>query len=103
MVNEADKYKEEDTKRKERIEAKNQYENMLYGTKNGMDKFPESSRTNIQDFLNTEFAWLEKQNVDTTTEVFNEKSEAFKSHLSVLSQEVPSSNPTPNPDIADVD
>ena len=103
MVNEADKYKEEDTKRKERIEAKNQYENMLYGTKNGMDKFPESSRTNIQDLLDAEFAWLEKQNVDTTTEVFNEKSEAFKSHLSVLSQEVPSSNPTPNPDIADVD
>ena len=99
MVNEADKYKEEDTKRKERIEAKNQYENMLYGTKNGMDKFPESSRTNIQDLLDAEFSWLEKQNVDTATEVFNDKSEAFKKHLSVLAQEVPQ----PNPDIADVD
>jgi heat shock protein 1/8 len=101
MISEADKYKEEDTKRKERIEAKNQYENMLYGTKNDMDKFPESSRTNIQDLLKTEFAWLEKQNVDTTTEVFNEKSEAFKKHMSVLVQEVPP--PSPNPDIADVD
>jgi len=101
MVNEADQYKEEDTKRKERIEAKNQYENMLYGTKNDMDRFPESSRTNIQDLLKTEFAWLENQNVDTTTEVFNEKSEAFKKHLSVLVQEVPP--PSPNPDIADVD
>jgi hypothetical protein len=51
--------------------------------------------------LKTEFAWLEKQNVDTTTEVFNEKSEAFKKHMSVLVQEVPP--PSPNPDIADVD
>ena len=101
MISEADKYKAEDTKRKERVEARNQYENMLYGTKNDMDKFPESSRTNIQDLLKTEFAWLEKQNVDTTTEVFNDKSEAFKKHLSVLVQEVPP--PSPNPDISDVD
>ncbi len=50
MVNDAEKYKEEDTKRKERVEAKNQYENVLYSSKNDMEKYPESSRGKHQGF-----------------------------------------------------
>jgi L1 cell adhesion molecule like protein len=105
MVNEADKYKEEDTKRKERVEAKNQFENMLYGTKNDMEKYPESSRGNIKDFLDTEFAWFEKQNVDTGAQVFTERMETFKNRMSVLVQETqqPGSSPSRNPDIEEVD
>jgi heat shock protein 1/8 len=103
MVNDAEKYKEEDTKRKERVEAKNQYENMLYSTKNDMEKYPESSRGSIKDFLDTEFAWLEKQNVDTGAQVFTERMEAFKNRMGVLAQETPQPSQNQNPDIEEVD
>jgi heat shock 70kDa protein 1/2/6/8 len=99
MCAEADKYKEEDTKRKERIDAKNQYENTLYSTKNNMDKIPEDAKTDVKSFLDQEFAWLEKQNIDTSADTFNERMGAFSGKMSELS--------TPkhkmNPDIAEVD
>lgn len=99
MCAEADKYKEEDTKRKERVDAKNQYENTLYSTKNNMDKIPEDAKTDVKSFLDQEFAWLEKQNIDTSADAFNERMGAFSGKMSELS--------TPkhkmNPDIAEVD
>ena len=99
MCAEADKYKEEDTKRRERIDAKNQYENTLYSTKNNMDKIPEDANADVKRFLDEEFAWLEKQNIDTSAETFNERMGAFSGKMSELS--------TPkhkmNPDIAEVD
>ena len=99
MCAEADKYKEEDTKRRERIDAKNQYENTLYSTKNNMDKIPEDANADVKRFLDEEFAWLEKQNIDTSAETFNERMGAFSGKMSELS--------TPkhkmNPDIAEGD
>ena len=99
MCAEADKYKEEDTKRRERVDAKNQYENTLYGAKNNMDNIPENAKADVKSFLEEEFAWLDKQNVDTSAETFNERTGTFNGKMSELS------NPkhTPNPDIAEVD
>jgi L1 cell adhesion molecule like protein len=101
MINEADKYKEEDTKRKERVDAKNQYEGMLYETKNDMEKIPESSRDQVKRFLDEEFAWLEKQNVDTSADEFNHKISNFNEKMTSISQ--PTKQYTQNPDIAEVD
>jgi L1 cell adhesion molecule like protein len=101
MINEADKYKEEDTKRKERVDAKNQYEGMLYGTKNDMEKIPESSRDQVKGFLDEEFAWLEKQNVDTSADEFNQKISNFNEKMTSISQ--PTKQYTQNPDISEVD
>lgn len=101
MINEAEKYKEEDTKRKERVDAKNQYEGMLYGTKNDMDKIPESSRDEVKRFLDEEFAWLDKQNVDTSADEFNMKISNFTEKMTAFSQ--PTKQYSPNPDIAEVD
>jgi heat shock 70kDa protein 1/2/6/8 len=99
MCAEADKYKEEDTKRRERVDAKNQYENTLYGAKNNMDNIPENAKADVKSFLEEEFAWLDKQNVDTSAETFNERTGTFNGKMSELS------NPkhTSNPDIAEVD
>ena len=99
MCAEADKYKEEDTKRRERIDAKNQYENTLYSTKNNMDKIPEDANADVKRFLDEEFAWLEKQNIDTSAETFNERMGAFGGKMSELS----TPKHTMNPDIAEVD
>jgi L1 cell adhesion molecule like protein len=101
MCEEAEQYKEEDMKRKECIDAKNQYENTLYGTKNGMDNIPEASRSDVQKLLDEEFAWLEKQNIDTSADEFNKKTGEFSGKMSELTRDKPKH--TPNPDIADVD
>jgi len=99
MCAEADKYKDEDMKRRERVDAKNQYENTLYSTKNNMDKIPEDAKAGVKSFLDEEFAWLDKQNIDTSAETFNERTGMFSGKISELS--------TPkhkmNPDIAEVD
>jgi molecular chaperone DnaK (HSP70) len=96
MCAEADKHKEEDVKRRERIDAKNQYENTLYSTKNNI---PENAKTDVKRFLDEEFAWLEKQNIDTSAETFNERMGAFSGKMSELS----SPKTKMNPDIMEVD
>jgi heat shock protein 1/8 len=96
MCAEADKHKEEDAKRRERIDAKNQYENTLYSTKNNI---PENAKTDVKRFLDEEFAWLEKQNIDTSAETFNERMGAFSGKMSELS----SPKTKMNPDIMEVD
>ena len=101
MCEEAEQYKEEDMKRKERIDSKNQYENTLYGTKNSMDNIPEASRSDVQKLLDEEFAWLDKQNVDTSADEFNKRTGEFSGKMSELTRDKPKH--TPNPDIADVD
>jgi len=100
MCAEADKYKEEDMKRKEHVDAKNQYENTLYGTKNNMESIPENARANVKRFLDEEFAWLEKQNIDTSADTFNKRTGAFSSKMSELSAP---KQQTMNPDIEEVD
>jgi heat shock 70kDa protein 1/2/6/8 len=99
MCAEADKYKEEDTKRRERIDARNQYENSLYSTKNNMDNIPENAKADVKTFLDEEFAWLDKQNVDTSAETFNKRMGEFSGKMSELS----TPKRTMNPDIAEVD
>ena len=99
MCEEADKYKDEDMKRREHIDAKNQYENTLYSTKNNMDNIPENARADVKSFLDEEFAWLDKQNIDTNAEIFNKRMGAFSGKMSELS----SPKHTMNPDIAEVD
>jgi len=111
MINEAEKYKEEDTKRKERVDARNQYEAMLYSTKNDMDKVPESERDDIKTFLDGEFAWLEKQNIDTSADEYNNRISAVNDKMSSLNKgknqddnEPSKYNDLPtSADIADVD
>ncbi|MFY7731629.1 MAG: molecular chaperone DnaK [Flavobacterium sp.] len=99
MCAEAEKYKEEDTKRRERVDAKNQYENTLYSAKNNMDNIPEHARSDVKTFLDEEFAWLDKQNIDTSAKTFNERTGAFSGKMSELS----TPKRTMNPDIAEVD
>lgn len=99
MCEEAEQYKEEDMKRKECIDSKNQYENMLYGAKNGMDTIPEASRPDVQKLLDEEFAWLEKQKADVSADEFNKKTAEFNVKMSELTRD----KTKHTPDISEVD
>jgi len=96
MCAEAEKYKEEDTKRREQIDAKNKYENTIYSAKNNMDS---NAKSDVKSFLDEEFVWLENQNVDTNVDTFNKRTEAFNLKMTELKE---ITNIDKN-DIADVD
>jgi heat shock protein 1/8 len=88
MVQDAEKYKEEETQRRECMEARSQYENTLYGAKSELDKIPEDKKPKVQKMIDDGFAWLEKQNVDTKKESYIEKMNEF---MGFMQQQ----NPTP--------
>ena len=65
MVAEAEKYKEEDAKHKQKIDARNGFENYVYSVKNsasepGMqEKLSETDRSAIEDACKASLEWLE--------------------------------------------
>ncbi|KAK8404747.1 hypothetical protein O3P69_007770 [Scylla paramamosain] len=65
MVNEADKYRAEDERQRERINAKNSLESYCFNMKSTVDddkvkdKIPESERTSILDKCNETIQWLD--------------------------------------------
>lgn len=65
MVQEAEKYKEDDEKQKERIKAKNDLESFTFNLKQTLedeklkDKFPESDRQSLDEKVKETLAWLD--------------------------------------------
>ena len=96
MVADAEKYKEEDAKRKECIEAKNKFENMLYSAKS-------SAPENAKSVLDEEFAWLEKQGADTKASVYAERTTAFEQKMQAFSTAKSEEETPRRPDIEEVD
>jgi L1 cell adhesion molecule like protein len=76
MVNEAEKYKDEDMKYKETQESKNSLEQYLYGIKNSLsDQLKTSLGPNlskVEDAVSEGLAWLE-ENSSATKELYDEK------------------------------
>ena len=63
MVKEAEKFKKEDEEVKERIEKKNEYENLLFQTKatveKASDKISEDEKTKVVDKISEEEQWMD--------------------------------------------
>ena len=71
MLDDAEKFKEEDQKVKERIESKNALENYIYTIKNSMDdeklkdKFSDEDKTKLEQITTSAMEWLDN---NTTAE-----------------------------------
>ena len=101
MIDEAEKYKEEDDKRRECLEAKNSYENMLYSTKSELDKMP--NKDAVKSKLDEEFAWLES-NRELTAGEYKSRSDAFQQFVQAQMQSGSASTESnTRPDIEEVD
>jgi len=80
MVKEAEKYKEQDTKNAERIEAKNSLENLIYNNKSLLtgeykDKLSDDDKTKIENITNQINEWFENHpnaNIEEYKEKENE-------------------------------
>jgi len=79
MVQEAEKFKDEDNAMKDKIEAKNEYENLLFQTKstidNVEDKLSEDEKNILNDKITEERTWLESE--DHTIDEYKSKKDEF--------------------------
>lgn len=82
MLKEAERFKEEDAKMAERIEAKNDLENLAYSLKstvgNAEVKMSDEDKKTIEDAANDALKWLESNPSATTEEYKDEKEELSK-------------------------
>lgn len=67
MVSEAEKYREEDSRHKERIDARNGLENYIYSVKNSSEKLSEEERGAIEAACKESLEWLESATANDTT------------------------------------
>jgi L1 cell adhesion molecule like protein len=91
MVSEAEKYKEEDAKHKQKIDARNGFENYVYSVKSsasepGMqEKLSESDRSAIEDACKASLEWLESVgHSDTDTSEYEAQQKKLEGRVSPI-------------------
>jgi L1 cell adhesion molecule like protein len=97
MVEEAEKFKEEDEKQRQRVDAKNSLEGLLYSSRNSMneeklkDKFTEEDKEKINNKITELQEWIDSNN-SATKEEFDEKTKEFESVFHPIMQKVYAQN-----------
>lgn len=93
MVQEAEKFKEEDEKNRQRVEAKNSLESLLYSSRNSMneeklkDKFTAEDRSSVEGKISEIQSWLDS-NSSATKEEYEAKTKEFESVFHPIMQRV---------------
>jgi L1 cell adhesion molecule like protein len=99
MINEAEKFKEEDEKARARVDAKNELENYLFTMKSTLESntsIPEDSKKECMDFVNEKVSWLES-NSTASTEEFNEMKKELEEKLASFMSAAGSAGGMPPP------
>lgn len=112
MVNEAEKYKEDDERAKERVDAKNELENYLFQVKSSLPPtLPEDVKENIDGIVKEKLDWMET-NMTASTEEYKDLLKETQELITNLtktsdptpSEETPASNaPDEGPTIEEID
>ena len=90
MVKEAEKFKDDDDKIKERIESVNQYEALLYQTKSTLDKkevsdkLDEEDKNKINEIISENESWLNDNRDMTDKEMIEQKTKEFQNIISPI-------------------
>jgi L1 cell adhesion molecule like protein len=96
MVKQAERFKEEDMKLKENLDAKNELENFLYNLKNSMTKKEDSPptllevKTEVDPIVDEGLKWLE-DNAKASTQEFKDKLKEIQDKTNPLMQKLYSS------------
>ena len=116
MINEAEKFKEEDEKARARVDAKNELENYLFTMKTTFESnesMPEAAKTEGVAFLQEKISWLESNSTASTEEFQDVKKEVEEKLTAMMgasaaasgapADAAPTSSDEPNIEIQDVD
>ena len=104
MVADAEKYKDVDMKRRECVEARNQYENMLYSAKSMLDgeegaKLSEDKKSELKSSVKDGLSWLESG--DHEISEYKQRCQEFQAKLK--SDDMNENKNIPDPDIQEID
>ena len=96
MINNAEKFKEDDMKAKEIIDAKNKYESMIYSFKHSMtnelkDKFNDEQRDKLNKINDDHIKWLDEHQ-NETKEIYDSKCKEYSDDIGVIMNEVASND-----------
>jgi heat shock protein 1/8 len=118
MVSEAEKYREEDARHKERIDARNGLENYIYSVKNSTDdaklkdKLSEEERSAIEAACSDSLAWLEAATNELSVEDYTAQQKKLEGIVAPIvsklygqgpSESGPGSSPGASPSVEEVD
>lgn len=113
MVNEAEKYKEEDNKQRERITTRNQLESYVFGVKQAVeecgDKLSESDKSTVKNECEEVIRWMdnnslaEKEELEHQLQQVQKKCSPFMSKLHGPGQGAAPGTGRPGPTVEEVD
>lgn len=91
MTQEAKLYEEEDKKIKEKVEAKNNFEGALYGTKNSLtqepfNKLSDTDKNELEKIIEDGLKWFDETNDNTTKEEYDDKRKEFVDKVTTFMQ-----------------
>jgi len=114
MIADAEKFKEEDNKSRERVDAKNELENYLFTMKNTVNnkemKMQEEDKKTINDVIQEKLSWLET-NTTASTEEFRDVKKEVEDVVNPILQrggggdmgQPPPNTPNDEPTIEEID
>ena len=115
MLKEAEKFKEEDEKNKERIDSRNELESYVYSLKNNTEESSVTDKAKFDQLVEEKISWID-ENQAASTEEYKSHLEEFRIEVSKLykqpetseavpmqTDEVPVSDASPGPTIEEVD
>ena len=92
LVKEAEKYKKEDDANRERVEAKNEYENYLYNlkstteTKDVAAKLSPEDKSTLEELVKEGLAWIDQNQLATTEEFKDRYQDANKIGMPIMTK-----------------
>lgn len=101
MVQEAEKFKEDDQRNKERVDARNDFESYVYHMKNNTDEHAVKNKDEFDALIQDKLTWID-DNRTASTEEFNSQMEDFRASLSRMYKQ-PEMYDVPIPSPADAD
>jgi L1 cell adhesion molecule like protein len=92
MVNDAERFAEEDKKLRDKIDAKNEFENYLYGVKNSLTdelkaKIGDEKCKKLTDIIVENLKWIEESADSSTTEQIKEKKQEIEKEIIPILQD----------------
>lgn len=83
MVQEAEQFKEDDERNKERVDARNDFESYVYHMKNNTDEHAVKNKEEFDALIQEKLDWID-DNRAASTEEFNSQMEEFRASLSKM-------------------
>ena len=102
MINDAEKFKDEDLKIQERVEARNSYENYIYGLKNSLtegnmkDKISDEDLNTVNNAVDENIKWLDDNSVADKEEYESKQKELESICMPIMKKLYESTGATPN-------